>query len=171
MQDQSIWETDEKPISRKPKGMLPGRKGRLPVGRKGSGACGHRPQWRDGRRGSPEGQRLNPLESHRTCRGSSIVPVNGGHRAHPPRPAAMTFVTRLLLFGNERIRDAFHIQTMNMQAQPFEGLLWRFHRILWQLSAMVWRAGPGNAFLVHSLPSQIDRPHDRHDIRNCRVGL
>ena len=55
-----------------------------------------------------------------------IVPVSDGHRAYPPCAAAMGVRHEALnLSGGERVRNAFHIQTVNSRHGQLKGFLTR----------------------------------------------
>ena len=59
-----------------------------------------------------------------------IVLVSDGHRACPPCAAAMGVRHEALnLSGGERVRDAFHIQTVNSRRGQLKGLLRRYRGI------------------------------------------
>ena len=58
--------------------------------------------------------------------GGDIVLVSDGHRAYPPCAAAMGVRHEALnLSGGERVRDAFHIQTVNSRHSQLKGFLRR----------------------------------------------
>ncbi len=59
-----------------------------------------------------------------------IVLVSDGHRAYPPCAAAMGVRHEALnLSGGERVRDAFHIQTVNSRHSQLKGFLRRYRGI------------------------------------------
>ena len=59
-----------------------------------------------------------------------IVLVSDGHRAYPPCAAAMGVRHEALnLSGGERVRDAFHIQTVNSRHGQLKGFLRRYRGI------------------------------------------
>ena len=59
-----------------------------------------------------------------------ILLVSDGHRAYPPCAAAMGVRHEALnLSGGERVRDAFHIQTVNSRHSQLKGFLRRYRRI------------------------------------------
>ena len=84
---------------------------------------------------------------------TDIVLVSDGHGSYPPCAAAMGVRYEALnLSAGERVRDAFHIQTVNSRHSPLKGFLRRYRGIAtkylgsylrwFHLIGMVGRASP-----------------------------